>query len=155
MWYSKSDSRHHSGKLVLTKSWRQDGTGDPNQGLVSQQDKRQPSFPHLRDRPFQTTTHCEPVPVSQAQPAGFFSGRLGSHCAPDRTGGGSCPGDLCQGPEEILPELLGMTTNSAWDAPRCQGTELSRQTRRNPFAAPTAGAARAEPPGRTAPSSRA
>lgn len=48
LWFSKSDSRHHSGKLVLTKWLRWAGMGHPNLGLVSQQAKWQPSFPRLR-----------------------------------------------------------------------------------------------------------
>lgn len=83
LWYSKSDSRHPSGKLVLTKCLRQAGMGLANQGLVSQQDKRQPSFPCLRDCPFQTTAHCELLTCLQGQTACFF--RAGqSHCTWDR-----------------------------------------------------------------------
>lgn len=85
--YSKSDSTHHSAKLVLTKCLRQAGMGQPNQGLVSQQDKRQPSFPHLRGCPFQTTTYCEPVHMSPGAGCLLLQQQTAkSHCTPRTEG---------------------------------------------------------------------
>lgn len=87
MRYSKSDSTHHSAKLVLTKCLRQAGMGQPNQGLVSQQDKRQPSFPHLRGCPFQTTTYCEPVHMSAGADCFLLQQQTAkSHCTPRTEG---------------------------------------------------------------------
>lgn len=48
LWFSKSDSRHHFGKLVLTSCLRQVGMGHPNLCSVLQQARWQPGFPCLR-----------------------------------------------------------------------------------------------------------
>lgn len=78
LWYSQSDSRHHSGKLVLTKCLRQAGMGHPNQGLVSQQDKRQPSlFQIWETAPSKPQHIVNPFTCLQGQTACFFSNRPG------------------------------------------------------------------------------
>jgi len=118
--------------------------GHPNHGLVSQQDKRQPSFPP--DCPFQATTHCEAVHVSPGAGCLLLQPRAGKSRHAGQRGFGR--GDLCQKPKEtpgagLGGEGSGITTkrsmgSSGPDTNVRLSAQFSRQTRKNPFTDPTA-----------------